>query len=384
MLTTKPRPASRPGDALTFCHLSDCHLGYFRRRGEETRTRDFGHAFHRALESAARLRPDFVMVTGDLFHRPNPVPLGWKHFVTGCQRYLRPRRIPLYLSAGNHEVRRSYGANRPGETIYDVIQLLGLGTFLDDAVHVHETADGTRQALLLGLRAHGTDTARQFQAVVRENRAVFQGACRDLPRVALLHCLTSGMGFRVHDVHDETLAEIGGFHYYGTGHWHHRYENARCGIFCPGATEHTSPMDWNNEPGFYHVTMPRETGWLPRARFVPLGNTRPKLRVPLHFTRAPRATVYQRLVAAMRAHDVPGALVLYELTGTTATSRAPVALPEAAFRRFQRRVLSFRIRNRLKSGAPGKTGALPGLETPERPATRQKTLLGSLPPRTRP
>jgi len=57
-------------------HLSDLHLGFrgFQRieRGGNLRERDLAGAFRWAMQEAARLRPDMVLITGDVFDRPHP------------------------------------------------------------------------------------------------------------------------------------------------------------------------------------------------------------------------------------------------------------------------------------------------------------------------
>ncbi len=61
---------------MKIAHLSDLHLG-FRAfpgidRGWNLRERDVSSAFQRAIQETARLRPDLVLLTGDLFDRPDP------------------------------------------------------------------------------------------------------------------------------------------------------------------------------------------------------------------------------------------------------------------------------------------------------------------------
>ena len=57
-------------------HLSDLHLGFRAfpgiERGWNRRERDVASVFHRAIQEAARLEPNMVLITGDLFHRPDP------------------------------------------------------------------------------------------------------------------------------------------------------------------------------------------------------------------------------------------------------------------------------------------------------------------------
>ncbi|MCH7991986.1 MAG: metallophosphoesterase, partial [Gemmatimonadetes bacterium] len=57
-------------------HLSDLHLGFRAygriERGADMRERDVAAAFERASQEVVRLRPDVVVVAGDVFDRPDP------------------------------------------------------------------------------------------------------------------------------------------------------------------------------------------------------------------------------------------------------------------------------------------------------------------------
>jgi DNA repair exonuclease SbcCD nuclease subunit len=59
-------------------HLSDLHLGHraFARsdRGQNVRERDLAVAFQRAVEATVEEAPDLVLISGDVFDRPDPPP----------------------------------------------------------------------------------------------------------------------------------------------------------------------------------------------------------------------------------------------------------------------------------------------------------------------
>ncbi|MEJ2538906.1 MAG: DNA repair exonuclease [Gemmatimonadota bacterium] len=59
-------------------HLSDLHLGHraFSRseRGQNVRERDLAVAFQRAMEATVEEAPDLVLISGDVFDRPDPPP----------------------------------------------------------------------------------------------------------------------------------------------------------------------------------------------------------------------------------------------------------------------------------------------------------------------
>ncbi len=69
-----------PGDSGTVIvvHLSDLHLGHraFSRseRGQNVREQDLAVAFQRAVEATVAEGPDLVLISGDVFDRPDPPP----------------------------------------------------------------------------------------------------------------------------------------------------------------------------------------------------------------------------------------------------------------------------------------------------------------------
>ncbi len=57
--------------AFSFIHVSDLHLGYAQ-YGLEARRQDFDNAFSEIVDKAIELKPDFMIIAGDLFIKPDP------------------------------------------------------------------------------------------------------------------------------------------------------------------------------------------------------------------------------------------------------------------------------------------------------------------------
>src|SRR5271157_4930097 len=264
-------------DHVKFCHLSDTHLGCFQYHLQQ-RALDFGIAFENAFRLIAEERPDFVIHTGDLFDRSLPDPLAIRQFRQACKRYLGPRKIPLILLAGNHDTAKSARGARPDfiarwqrSSTHSLLDAQGLATFLNDSAYVLRNESGEPIATFLGLRFCGKATASNLQELVAREHAILETRGEDIPRIALLHLLVKGVPLPVFDARPETIDPTRMFHYIGVGHWHQRLVLPAHSIYCPGATEHTSPMDWNHAPGFFSVTMHREEDWLPHveSRLLP-------------------------------------------------------------------------------------------------------------------
>jgi DNA repair protein SbcD/Mre11 len=98
---------------MIIAHLADLHLGYraYHRvtaRGVNAREADVAEAFRRAGERLVELRPDLVLVAGDIFHTVRPsnsaIAEAFRQFVRVTTRL---PEVPVVLIAGNHDSPRS-------------------------------------------------------------------------------------------------------------------------------------------------------------------------------------------------------------------------------------------------------------------------------------
>ncbi len=84
-----------------FLHFSDAHLGY-QQYNQKERFNDFGRAFLHIVDQAIARRVDFVVFSGDLFHKRSLDPPTLLQAVEGLER-LREADIPMIAVEGNHE-----------------------------------------------------------------------------------------------------------------------------------------------------------------------------------------------------------------------------------------------------------------------------------------
>lgn len=105
MSTVSLNPVTSP---ITLCHLSDVHLGYRRynkltKSGLNQREVDVNLAFQEAISRIVSLKPDVVLIAGDLFHSVRPS----NAIITFCFRQLRKLAresgAPIIVVGGNHE-----------------------------------------------------------------------------------------------------------------------------------------------------------------------------------------------------------------------------------------------------------------------------------------
>ncbi|MGB6423382.1 MAG: DNA repair exonuclease, partial [Anaerolineales bacterium] len=86
---------------ITFLHFSDVHLGY-QQYGDRERFNDFGRAFLKAVDVAIEKRVDFVLISGDLFHKSAIDPPTLLQAANGIDS-LRNAGISVVAIAGNHD-----------------------------------------------------------------------------------------------------------------------------------------------------------------------------------------------------------------------------------------------------------------------------------------
>jgi len=107
-----------------FIHMADIHLGYAQYNLEE-RLRDFEAAFREAVDKVLEVKPDFVLVCGDLFHHPRPSNTTLEFAIEQLCR-LRAARIPVLAVDGSHDS----APNSITGTILRPLDSAGLLTYL--------------------------------------------------------------------------------------------------------------------------------------------------------------------------------------------------------------------------------------------------------------
>jgi len=87
--------------AFSFVHASDLHLGYSQ-YGLEARRQDFDNAFKELVDKTIELKPDFMIIAGDLFHQPRPSNVTLENTIRSFKR-LKDAGIPVLTVDGSHD-----------------------------------------------------------------------------------------------------------------------------------------------------------------------------------------------------------------------------------------------------------------------------------------
>ncbi len=367
---------------MRLVHLSDLHLGYrqYQRQtpaGINQREADVAAAFTRAVELAVGLRPDVIVLAGDIFHtvRPtNPAILHAFHQFSRLRQALPD--TPVVMVAGNHDTPRS------SETgcILRLFRPLGIDVVDAEAQRLSYPA--------LGLSVLAVPDAPGAARVKLEP----DPAARH--NVLLLHGEVEGMLPAHAATVDRAGVEISreelglpAWSYVALGHYHVHREIAP-NAYYSGSVEYTSANAWGElveeqaagVPGKGIVEHDLETG---AHRFHPVPPTRRLVDLPRLSARGMTAADLDAAIATA-VEETPGGIddQIVRLVVRDVPRHVARELDQKALREYRRRALHFHLDTRRPEivrlhghGAPGRR---PSLSDRVRDKLRSRVIEGDL------
>ena len=237
---------------MRIIHFSDTHLGFndldiVNRDGINQREADFYDVFAQVIGAILEQKPDYVIHTGDLFHRPHPSNRAISFALAQLKR-LSTAQIKTGIIAGNHSPPRTKAAS----------PILAALRTLD---HVYPVFEERYERVDFGDVAfhcipHIHDEAQNLEAI----EACEGNLVEDKRNIMMLHCsvgahyMMEEYGERVYPREKEPLFEK--MDYVALGHWHGfgqvgKHKN----VYYAGSTERTSSADARNEKGYVFVTL---------------------------------------------------------------------------------------------------------------------------------
>lgn len=226
---------------MILAHLSDLHLGFRAygriEDGSDVRERDVAAAFERAVQQIVRLRPDLVIVAGDVFDRPDPPASAVVALARGLEtlRMSLPDSHVLMVAGPRDTPRRS--ADPGALAVLATFPNVNAATGLTESIHVER----------LGLHA----CLVPHRAVRRPDPPVPDPDPRKRWNVLVLHAAQgseSGDGLRI-DPSEWDYVALGGEHKRRTVDQRVRY---------PGSLERVALDPWKeaaDEKGFLVVDL---------------------------------------------------------------------------------------------------------------------------------
>src|SRR5687768_7378559 len=223
---------------MRLVHLADLHLGFrqFQRltpTGINQREADVAGAFRRTIDQAIAVRPDVVLIAGDVFHNVRPTNPAILHAFSQFTRLTR--ELPdatIVLVAGNHDTPRS------AETgcILRLFQPLGIHVVDADAKRL---AFPERQLSILAVPdAPGGRPVLTPDPSARYNVLLMHGEVEGMPRAGGMPAERAAV-----EVSREELGS-GAWSYIALGHYH-VYQQIAPNAFYAGSIDYTSTNPWD-------------------------------------------------------------------------------------------------------------------------------------------
>ena len=300
---------------MRILHFSDTHLGFndleiVNEYGINQREADFYDAFTQVIDAIVEAKPDYVIHTGDLFHRPHPSNRAISFCLTQLKR-LSVAQIPTIIIAGNHSTPRTRSASpilaalRTLDHIYPVFEERYEKVIFDN-INFH-------------CIPHINDEASNLAAIEECEGSIDA----DKRNIMMLHCSVGAQfmmeeyGERVYPREKESLFER--MDYVALGHWHgFGSVGKHSNVYYAGSTERTSSGDARNDKGYALITLKENL----EVTFHPI-TLRPSHRLRIDAQTA--EDIFDELRSQGASIDVEGALLSITLENLSATQSIDIA-----------------------------------------------------------
>jgi len=294
--------------AFSFVHTADLHLGYSQ-YGLEARREDFDRAFQLLVDKTIELKPDFMIIAGDLFHQARVSNVTLENAVQNLGR-LREAKIPVLVVDGSHDT----APNSVTGTVLNPLDSAGLVYYLPR----HEGAFWRKPECCYVYGVPNYRTKRKTEEML----PVFLKQNPPKPDSSLFNIFVFHMALDLPSVNPpymeaeaspELLPE--GFDYYAAGHIHKPYlDKFKTGIIAfSGSTETVNYDETKIEKGFYHVGVDEKGKAYPQ--FIRLESQRKFVVLDQDFTGMVASKITERMSQLVKGADEEGAIIIAILRG---------------------------------------------------------------------
>jgi DNA repair protein SbcD/Mre11 len=293
--------------SFNFVHAADLHLGYAQ-YGLEVRRQDFDNAFAELVDKTLDLKPEFMIVAGDLFHQPRPSNVTLENTIRSFKR-LRDAGIPVLAVDGSHDS----APNSITSTILYPLDSAGLIHYLPR--HGGEwRKNGV--CYVYGIPNFRTrhKTEEALPAFLEQNPPKPRP---DLANIFVLHGAVDSPGAAPPYMEAELPPDLipDGFGYYAAGHVHERFLGKfKSGLLAySGCTETVSYDETKCTKGFYHVHVSEKGEFQPEL--VELTSPRRFLVLEREYTGLNAAKITEQATQLVKDADEEGAIIIPVLKG---------------------------------------------------------------------
>lgn len=236
--------------SIRFIHIADSHLGAggfgdkLSENGINRREEDICSAFTSAINQIIKLRPDFVIHAGDLFHSVRPTNRILNFAIKEILR-LTSGGIPFVVISGNHDApkQRSVG------------HVLSIFENLQNVYPIFRSR--FEKLKLSGINICCLPHCLTPEIMHQQLEFIHP----DPTEINILaaHGVAAGIKqFSMAELSEEEIPSsilTGGFNYVALGHYH-KYTEVQDGVFYAGSTERLSFAEMGEEKGFLEIEVP--------------------------------------------------------------------------------------------------------------------------------
>ncbi len=239
---------------MNFLHASDFHLGYAQ-YGILERFKDYARAFQSVIQYAIDHRAEFILISGDLFHKRNiNAPTYEQAYKVLSELKMKSPSTQVYAIEGNHDL----ALYQDGKSWLEILNSQGLLRLirLKEANGVKLMGDFVEldSVRIFGVKYLGSNTISAIPQIADEIKKI-NAERGEKYTILMMHF---GMEGQVkQDVSGEIpynsllpLKDV--VNYLALGHYHSQYEYDGW-VFNPGSVEMITMNEYDLPKGFYHV-----------------------------------------------------------------------------------------------------------------------------------
>ncbi len=293
--------------SFSFVHAADLHLGYAQ-YGLEVRRQDFDNAFAELVDRTVELKPEFMIVAGDLFHQPRPSNVTLENTIRSFKR-LRDAGIPVLAVDGSHDS----APNSITSTILYPLDSAGLIYYLPRHGGEWRKSDFSYVYGIPNFRTRHK-TVEALPAFLEQNPPK---PSPEVANICVLHGAVDSPGATPPYMEAELPPDLipEGFGYYAAGHVHERFLGKfKSGLLAySGCTETVSYDETKCNKGFYHVHVTEKGEFQPQL--VELTSPRRFLVLEREYTGLNAAKITEQAAQQVRDADEEGAILIPVLKG---------------------------------------------------------------------
>jgi len=308
---------------FSFVHIADLHLGYAQ-YNLDARRQDFDNALKEVVDKTIELKPDFMLIAGDIFHQARPSNVTLEAAITNFRR-LKDAGIPVLAVDGGHDS----APNIITGTILNPLDSAGLLHYLPR----HERACWHNESCYV----YGVPNFRTRRKT-DEQLPLFLEQNKPAPDPSMFNIFLFHMAIdlpyieKPYQMEAEGSPELipEGFNYFAGGHVHKpsktKFKNGL--LVYSGCTETVNYDDAQIEKGFYHVQV-NEKGE-PTINRIALQTSRRFIVLEPDYTGMLPAKITQSAVQLVKENDHEGAVLVLVVRGVlpAEASRAEVDLAQ--------------------------------------------------------